>query len=67
MITQIIGMLVSPSLVPYVELFIIYILIRDLKNFISDNWDVDYRAKFREDLRKLKEVLVKEKPEDSSH
>jgi hypothetical protein len=57
MITEILNMLFNKALVPYVELVIIYILLRDLKNFISRNSDIDYRKMFEEDFKKLKEVL----------
>ena len=50
LIDKILDLLVAESLQPWIELIIIYVLLRDLKSFISDNWDTDYRQKLKDDL-----------------
>ena len=65
LIDKILDLLVAESLQPWIELIIIYVLLRDLKSFISDNWDTDYRQKLKDDLKKLKDMISinKENPE----
>ena len=57
MITQILEMIFAEPLVPYVELYLICILIK----YFMDKFEIFNRENIKEDIKKLKEILNESK------